>query len=113
VTVAMSKPCTEHRPGGSIVVCKEAVGYEGVRALVAGKVDSTKGKISAKRLLPVAVAAGYTGSARNFRRLVAQEKNKWRQAQAASRGPPVGGLGARGAPARASWRTWSTTPSTT
>lgn len=60
--------------------------YEGVRALVAGKVDSTKGKISAKRLLPVAVAAGYTGSARNFRRLVAQEKNKWRQTQAASRG---------------------------
>jgi len=60
--------------------------YEAVRALVAGKVQATRGKISAKRLLPVAVAEGYTGSARNFRRLVAQEKNRWRQAQAASRG---------------------------
>jgi hypothetical protein len=60
--------------------------YESARALVAGKVDLTKGKISAKRLMPVAVAAGYAGSARNFRRLVAQEKSKWRQTQAASRG---------------------------
>ena len=53
--------------------------YEIVRALVAGKVDDTKGKISAKRLLPTARAAGYGGSARNFRRLVAQEKAKHRR----------------------------------
>ena len=36
--------------------------YEGVRALVAGKVEETKGKISAKRLLPAARA-----SQRSFR----------------------------------------------
>lgn len=42
----------------------------------------TKGKISAKRLLPAARAAGYEGSDRNFRRLVAQERGKYRQAQA-------------------------------
>ncbi len=60
--------------------------YESVRALVVGKVQTTRGKISAKRLLPVAVAQGYAGSARNFRRLVAQEKTRWRQAQVASRG---------------------------
>jgi hypothetical protein len=57
-----------------------------VRALVAGMVTDTKAKISAKRLLPVAAAEGYVGSARNFRRLVAQEKTRWRQTQAASRG---------------------------
>ena len=45
--------------------------YESVRALVATEIDTTKGKISAKRLLPTARAAGYAGSHRNFRRLVA------------------------------------------
>ena len=59
--------------------------YESVRALVAAKVDDTKGKISAKRLLPLARAAGYEGSDRNFRRLVAQEKSKYRQRQAIGR----------------------------
>ncbi len=53
--------------------------YESVRALVVAKVEGTRGKISAKRLLPEATAAGYTGSARNFRRLVAQEKTRYRQ----------------------------------
>lgn len=48
--------------------------YDAVTDLVAERVARTKGRISAKRLLPVAVAAGYTGSARNFRRLVAAEK---------------------------------------
>ena len=56
----------------------EPANYELVRALVAAKVDSTKCKITAKRLLPAAVAAGYEGSDRNFRRLVAQEKKAWR-----------------------------------
>lgn len=51
--------------------------YDSVRELVAGRVDKTKGRISAKRLLPAARVAGYTGSARNFRRLVAQEKASW------------------------------------
>jgi transposase len=59
--------------------------YESVRALVAAKIEETKGKISAKRLLPAAAAAGYEGSDRNFRRLVAQERGKYRQAQARER----------------------------
>lgn len=52
--------------------------YEAVRTLVAQDVKDTRGRISAKRLLPKARAAGYTGSARNFRRLVAEEKKAWR-----------------------------------
>lgn len=50
-----------------------------VRDLIAQKVKATDGRISAKRLLPVAKAAGYTGSARNFRRAVAEEKAKWKR----------------------------------
>jgi hypothetical protein len=42
------------------------------------RVSATSARISAKRLLPEARAAGYTGSARNFRRLVAQAKVTWR-----------------------------------
>lgn len=52
--------------------------YEVVRDLVATAVESSKGRISAKRLLPRARAAGYTGSPRNFRRLVADEKKRYR-----------------------------------
>ena len=65
-------------------VCQPA-NYESVRDLVATKVDITHAKITAKRLLPEAVAAGYGGSARNFRRLVAEEKQAWRKKHAASR----------------------------
>ena len=43
-------------------------------ALIEAKVRSTDGRISAKRLLPQAQAAGYTGSARSFRRAVAEVK---------------------------------------
>lgn len=53
--------------------------YDAVRDLVIDRVDATRGKISAKRLLPKARAAGYTGSDRNFRRLVAQVKDQWRR----------------------------------
>ena len=65
--------------------------YESVRALVTAKVEGTRGKISAKRLLPEATASGYEGSARNFRRVVAQEKTRYRQRQttASSRRPAV------------------------
>jgi len=65
--------------------------YESVRALVATKMKDTKGKISAKRLLPAATAAGYAGSARNFRRLVATERGTYRQglARASARRPAV------------------------
>ena len=53
--------------------------YESVRMLVATKIEDTKGKISAKRLLPAARAAGYQGSDRTFRRLVATARSKSRQ----------------------------------
>jgi hypothetical protein len=53
--------------------------YDGVAELVAARVRATSGRISAKRLLPAAQAAGYGGSARNFRRLVAVQKQAWRQ----------------------------------
>jgi transposase len=46
--------------------------------LIFGKVRSTDGRITAKRLLSIARAAGYTGSARTFRRAVAVQKTRWR-----------------------------------
>src|SRR5215210_3496840 len=55
--------------------------YDTVAELVAGKVKASHGRISAKRLLPAARAAGYAGSARNFRRLVAAAKADWRRGQ--------------------------------
>lgn len=45
---------------------------------VAERVEKSQGRISAKRILPIARTAGYDGSDRNFRRLVAEEKAKWR-----------------------------------
>jgi transposase len=63
--------------------------YESVRELVAAKVEKTEGKITAKRLLPVARAAGYVGSDRNFRRLVAEEKAKWKKKRVRGRRPGV------------------------
>lgn len=50
-----------------------------VVAVIEEKVRATDGRISAKRLLPVARAAGYEGSARNFRRAVAEVKVSWRR----------------------------------
>jgi hypothetical protein len=52
-------------------------------------VRETSGRISAKRLLPVAQAAGYAGSARNFRRLVAAQKALWRTEHHRGRRPAV------------------------
>ena len=63
--------------------------YEPVAGLVMAKVASTKGRISAKRLLPAARAAGFTGSARNFRRLVAGAKVEWRREDHRGRHPAV------------------------
>ena len=45
-----------------------------VSELIAKKVDATKGRISAKRLLPLCRAEGYTGSDRSLRRVVAEAK---------------------------------------
>jgi transposase len=65
--------------------------YDEVAELVAASVAKTVGKISAKRLLPAARAAGYEGSDRNFRRLVAEAKRRWRhdQARAGGRRPAI------------------------
>src|SRR6266545_589694 len=43
------------------------------------KIAATDGRISAKRLLPLARTAGYAGSARNLRRLVRELKDEWRR----------------------------------
>lgn len=63
--------------------------YDGFEDLVAKKVADTKARISAKRLLPEARTAGYEGSARNFRRLVAAQKALWRQGNHRGRRPAV------------------------
>jgi hypothetical protein len=67
--------------------------YDMVASLVAERVDKTQGRISAKRVLPAARAAGYAGSARNLRRLVAAQKVAWRRGKSA--GTSSGGLVAR------------------
>ena len=63
--------------------------YDDVRALVTERVRASAGRISAKRLLPPARAAGYAGSARNFRRLVAEVKTDWRAGHHRGRRPAV------------------------
>jgi transposase len=63
--------------------------YDSVRDLVAERVRKSQGRISAKRLLPAARAAGYAGSARNFRRLVAEVKQAWRAGHHRGRRPAV------------------------
>jgi transposase len=68
---------------------ERARNYDVVRDVVAQRVHRTKGRISAKRLLPEARAAGYTGSARNFRRLVARAKSDWRTHHHRPRRPGV------------------------
>jgi transposase len=63
--------------------------FQVVAGLVAERVAATSGRISAKRLLPQARAAGYEGSARNFRRLVAAAKKEWRRGHHRGRRPAV------------------------
>ena len=63
--------------------------YDAVAELVAERVGSTQARISAKRLLPEARAAGYCGSARNFRRLVGRVKRTWRRDSHRGRRPGV------------------------
>lgn len=59
--------------------CEAVRNIDAFGDLVLDKVESSRGRISAKRLLPIARAAGYEGSARNFRRLVAEVKADWRR----------------------------------
>ena len=63
--------------------------FDVVAGLVADRVAKSQGRISAKRLLPAAGAAGYGGSPRNFRRLVAAQKQLWRRDHHRGRRPAV------------------------
>lgn len=63
--------------------------YDAVIELVTERVEKSQGRISAKRLLPIARAAGYRGSARNFRRLVNKAKVLWRNDHHRGRRPAV------------------------
>src|SRR6266508_4185264 len=79
-----------HRAGGQRPERKpRGRNYDRVVELVGSRVQATKGRISAKRLLPAARTAGYGGSARNFRRLVAAEKRAWRATHHRGRRPAV------------------------
>jgi Integrase core domain len=79
-----------HNAGGTVGPRRDrGHNYEDVRGLVAEKVRKSGGRISAKRLLPAARAAGYAGSARNFRRLVAEVKAAWRAGHHRGRRPAV------------------------
>ena len=91
---------TTHKTVRRVIVAHEAGGrvparrdrghnYDEVRALVGERVRASAGRISAKRLLPAARAAGYGGSARNFRRLVAEVKAAWRAGHHRGRRPAV------------------------
>ena len=63
--------------------------YDVVTDLVAERAERSAGRISAKRLLPIARAAGYEGSDRHFRRLVADAKALWRSNNHSGRRPAV------------------------
>jgi len=71
-------------------VVPEAAGrarnYDDVAELMKHKISRAHGKISAKRLLPLARSVGYTGSDRNFRRLISRLKAQWRAEQERSSG---------------------------
>jgi hypothetical protein len=77
------------REGAGPVRAVRERNYDRVTVLVADRVVKSSGRISAKRLLPVAQAAGYGGSARNFRRLVAEQKRLWRNENHRGRRPAV------------------------
>ena len=68
---------------------ERAHNYDAVTELVAERVKKSAGRMSAKRMLPIARAAGYDGSARNFRRLVAEAKTLWRNEHHRGRRPAV------------------------
>jgi transposase len=68
---------------------ERAHNYDAVAELVAERIEKSHARISAKRLLPIARAAGYEGSERNFRRLVAESKALWRSNNHSGRRPAV------------------------
>jgi transposase len=86
-TVKRSVLAAQAAERGEVAVVEH--NYDTVRDVVAERVEKTKGKVSAKRLLPIARAAGYEGSARNFRRLVAEVKAEWRAKHHRGRRPGI------------------------
>jgi hypothetical protein len=78
-----------HEAGGGPQRGPRGRTYDGVAVLVAERVEKTSGRISAKRLLPAARAAGYAGSDRNFRRVVAEQKAAWRREHHRGRRPAI------------------------
>jgi transposase len=79
-----------HETGGAVAERRPRErNYDPVAELVTAKIAETKARMSAKRLLPLAVAAGYEGSGRNFRRLVATTKAQWRRTHHRGRRPAV------------------------
>jgi hypothetical protein len=79
-----------HESGGVAPVSEpRGHNYDGVVELVAERVAKMHARITAKRLLPTARAEGYEGSARNFRRLVADQKALWRKGNHRGRRPAV------------------------
>lgn len=63
--------------------------YASVEEVVRARVVDSKGRMQAKQIFPAAQAAGYTGSARNFRRLVASVKNDYHRTNRRTRRPAV------------------------
>ena len=61
--------------------------YDSVADPIAERVEKVQGRISRKRLLPVARTAGYEDSARNFQRLAADVKALWRNTNHSYAGP--------------------------
>lgn len=84
--VAKARAAEEASPGADAAVTHN---YDDVTAIIAKRVEATKGRITAKRLLAVVRAAGYEGSARNLRRAVAEAKAKWRAGHHRGRRPGV------------------------
>jgi transposase len=79
-----------HESGGAALARQpRGRNYDSVSELVADRVEKSRGRITAKRLLPAARAAGYEGSARNLRRLVASRKALWRRDNHRGRRPAV------------------------
>jgi transposase len=79
-----------HNVGGAAPPRKDREhNYDPVAEMVADRVARSQGRISAKRLLPAARTAGYAGSPRNFRRLVAEAKQAWRRGHHRGRRPAV------------------------
>ena len=79
-----------HNAGGTAPPRKDrGHNYDPVAELVADRIQRSQGRISAKRLLPAARTAGYDGSPRNFRRLVAEAKQAWRRGHHRGRRPAV------------------------